>query len=36
MDEESVEEDGEEDVEVEKDYIPMAKRVKEEQVEEMV
>jgi hypothetical protein len=36
VDEESVEEDGEEDVEVEKDYIPMAKRVKEEPVEEMV
>ncbi|CAN9141756.1 unnamed protein product [Alternaria alternata] len=36
VDKERVEEDGEEDVEVEEDYIPMAKRVKEEPVEEMV
>ncbi|CAN9365395.1 unnamed protein product [Alternaria alternata] len=36
VDKESVEEDAEQDVEVEKDYIPMAKRVKEEPVEEMV
>ncbi|RYN79029.1 hypothetical protein AA0117_g3849 [Alternaria alternata] len=36
VEKESVEEDGEEDVELEEDYIPMAKRVKEEPVEEMV
>jgi hypothetical protein len=36
VDKDSVEEDAEEDVEVEKDYIPMAKRVKEEPVEEVV
>ncbi|KAH8632693.1 hypothetical protein IG631_11327 [Alternaria alternata] len=34
--EKSVEKDGEEDVEVEEDYVPMSKRVKEEPVEEMV
>ena len=36
MDKESVQEDAEEDVGLEEDYIPMAKRVKEEPVEEMV
>ncbi|CAN9384865.1 unnamed protein product [Alternaria alternata] len=36
VEKESVEEDGEEDVELEEDYISMAKRVKEEPVEEMV
>jgi hypothetical protein len=36
VDKGSVEEDGGEDAEVEEDYIPMAKRVKEEPVEDMV